>query len=237
MQGVAHGDWQIWAALEHCHCAEAVRAWPGRLDALLAPHDSPPPLHVQRRLCLARAALAADVISAGVVVLDKPAGRQDPGGRRLIEDRHVGAGRTVVYTGESAGAALRMDWVAVMVDGNVVEAGRPVQLKECPDSVFASMLRVEEARAEKERQLYPSAGDDDSSPGSDDEASGAPRLSLSSLQLGSAPATAAGEAAAAAAAVAAAAVGTPVAAASEMLWKGLKNLVRAPNRLRRSGTM
>ncbi len=243
MQGAAHGDWQLWAALEHCHCADAVRAWPGRLDALLAPHDSPPPPHVQRRLCLARAALAADVLAAGVVVLDRPAGRGDPGGRRLLEGRHVGAGRAVVYVGDTAGGALRMDWVAVLAGGRVLELGRPAQLRDRPESVFADMLREEEARADEERRLCACDGGDDSDGGSDDDvAATRPRHGLSSvqpgsLQLSSAPSAGAGEAAVAAAAVAAAAVGTPVAAAGEMLWKGLKNVVRASNRLRRSGTM
>jgi hypothetical protein len=236
------GDWQVWAALEQCHCGEAVRAWPGRLDARLAPGSSPPPLHVQQRLCLARAVLAAEVLGAGALVLDDPAGGAlDPGGRRLVEDRHVGAGRTVVLTGRSAAAAARMDWVVVMKAGRAVEAGRTGPLLECSGSVFARLVREEEVRAQDIRRLGPEPADGDS--GGDDSDDDRPRAaaSRSALQLGSAPAAAAGEAAVAAAAAAATAavgsLGTPVAAAGGLLWSGIKHVARASHRLRRSGTM
>jgi hypothetical protein len=228
----------VWAALEQCHCGEAVRAWPGRLDARLAPRDSPPPAHVQHRLCLARAVLAAEARGAAVLVLDDPAGGGlDPGGRRLVEDRHVGAGRTVVHTGRSAAGAARMDWVVVMKAGRAVESGRAEALLGCRGSAFARLVEEEEARAEADSRLGPEPADGDS--GGDDSDDGRPRAgpNLSALHLGSAPAAAAGEAAVAAAAAAVGSLGTPVAAAGGLLWSGIKHVARASHRLRRAGTM
>ena len=49
--------------------------------------------------------------------------------------------------------------MAVLDEGGVVELGRPAQLKERPESVFAAMLRREAAAVEQQRRRGPPPSD------------------------------------------------------------------------------
>ena len=89
-------------------------------------------------LALARAFLA----DPGLVVLDEASSRLDPATERAVErsvDRLL-AGRTGVLIAHRLSALDRVDKIAVVGGGRLVEYGRRADLAADPDSRFARLL-------------------------------------------------------------------------------------------------
>ncbi|MEU8352349.1 ABC transporter ATP-binding protein [Streptomyces sp. NPDC048845] len=93
-------------------------------------------------LALARAFLARP----GVVVLDEASSRLDPATERLVEDGvdRLLAGRTGILIAHRLSSLARVDKVAVVAGGRVVEFGSREELAADPGSRFAGMLRQAE---------------------------------------------------------------------------------------------
>ncbi|WP_327087782.1 ABC transporter ATP-binding protein/permease [Nonomuraea sp. NBC_01738] len=89
-------------------------------------------------LAFARAFLA----DPGLVVLDEPSSRLDPATERTIE-RSVGRlldGRTGVIIAHRLSSLARVDKIAVVGSGGIVEYGYRQALLDDPDSMFARMI-------------------------------------------------------------------------------------------------
>jgi len=91
-------------------------------------------------LALARAYLA----DPGLVVLDEASSRLDPATERRVSDsvEKLLAGRTAVLIAHRLSSLSKVDTIAVVVDGRIVEYGRRTDLLADPGSRFAAMLET-----------------------------------------------------------------------------------------------
>jgi ATP-binding cassette subfamily B protein len=89
-------------------------------------------------LAFARAFLA----DPGLVILDEASSRLDPATEILLEaavDRLL-AGRTAVVIAHRLSSLDRVDDIAVVDEGRIVEAGARIELLRRPDGRFATLL-------------------------------------------------------------------------------------------------
>jgi ABC-type multidrug transport system fused ATPase/permease subunit len=122
------------AALAEVGLAEWLAGVPGGLDGELGGVSA----GEAQLLAFARAFLA----DPGLVVLDEASSRLDPATERRIErgiDRLL-AGRTGVLIAHRLSSLAKVDKIAVIADGRVVEYGRREDLAADPDSAFARLL-------------------------------------------------------------------------------------------------
>jgi len=91
-------------------------------------------------LALARVLLA----DPGIVVLDEPSSRLDPATERRLEDvvARLLAGRTGIVVAHRLSSLSRVDRIAVLAGGRIVEEGRREDLAADPGSRFARLLAL-----------------------------------------------------------------------------------------------
>jgi ATP-binding cassette subfamily B protein len=117
---------------------------PDGLDSLLGPGGTGLSAGEAQLLALARAFLA----DPGLVVLDEPSSRLDPATEALIEEAigRLLRGRTAVVIAHRLSSLDRVDEIAVVEDGALVEYGPRAELVADPDSRFSGLLAM--ARSE-----------------------------------------------------------------------------------------
>ncbi|GII05420.1 ABC transporter ATP-binding protein [Planobispora takensis] len=140
LAGVGLGDWL--AALPRGLDTVLGGAVPADAPATGVPADAPAGVSAgeAQLLALARAFLA----DPGLVVLDEPSSRLDPATERRIERsvERLLTGRTAVLIAHRLSSLSRVDKIAVVGDGRILEYGRREDLAADPDSRFARMLRL-----------------------------------------------------------------------------------------------
>lgn len=111
---------------------------PGGLDTVLGAHGSGVSAGEAQLLAFARAFLT----DPGMVVLDEASSRLDPATELQIEEaiRKLLTNRTGVLIAHRLSSLARVDQVAVVDDGRVVEYGRRAELAQDPNSRFGRLL-------------------------------------------------------------------------------------------------
>lgn len=110
----------------------------GGLDTRIGPGGTGLSAGEAQLLAFARAFLA----EPGLVILDEASSRLDPATEILLEaavDRLL-AGRTAVVIAHRLSSLDRVDDIAVVDEGRIVEAGARIDLLRRPDSRFATLL-------------------------------------------------------------------------------------------------
>ena len=113
---------------------------PNGLDSELAPGGGGLSAGESQLLAFARAFLK----DPGLIVLDEASSRLDPATERLLEcavDRLL-RGRTAIVIAHRLRTVQRADRIAILEDGQLVEAGDRVALASVPDSRFGRLLRI-----------------------------------------------------------------------------------------------
>lgn len=128
-------DDQIWEALRKCHIEEKIRTMP---QGLSTPLDSHTTLSVGERqlLCFTRAMLKRSKI----VVLDEATSSVDDVTAERIHALTLTLPCTVLVVAHRLSAIVRLDRVAVMDRGKVIEWGNPAELMHDPNSHLARMI-------------------------------------------------------------------------------------------------
>jgi ATP-binding cassette subfamily B protein len=128
--------------LRHALHEVGLGAWlarlPDGLDTELGPHGGGVSAGEAQLIAFARAFLT----DPGVVVLDEASSRLDPATETIIEDAigNLLAGRTAVLIAHRLSSLRRVDQIAVIDEGRVVEYGRREELAADPGSRFAQLL-------------------------------------------------------------------------------------------------
>jgi ABC-type multidrug transport system fused ATPase/permease subunit len=132
------GDDQLRAVLADVGLGSWLDALPEGLDSVLGPQGSGVSAGEGQLLAFARAFLT----DAGVVVLDEASSRLDPATEAQIDsaiDRLL-ANRTGILIAHRLSSLARVDKIAVVDQGRVVEYGRRDELAADPDSRFSRLL-------------------------------------------------------------------------------------------------
>lgn len=132
-------DAQLIAALEAAELSEWFGGLPEGLDTELAAGGKGLSGGEAQLLAFARVLLK----DPGLVILDEPSSRLDPATEQRIE-RAVSrllAGRTAIIIAHRLGTVQRVDRIAVLEGGQLVESGDRIALKNNPASRFAELLR------------------------------------------------------------------------------------------------
>jgi ATP-binding cassette, subfamily B, bacterial len=132
------GDDQLRAVLADVGLGSWLDALPEGLDSVLGPQGSGVSAGEGQLLAFARAFLT----DAGVVVLDEASSRLDPATEAQIDsaiDRLL-ANRTGILIAHRLSSLARVDKIAVVDQGRVVEYGRRDELAANPDSRFSRLL-------------------------------------------------------------------------------------------------
>jgi ATP-binding cassette, subfamily B, bacterial len=132
------GDDRLRAVLAEVGMGGWLATLPEGLDTELGPHGGGVSAGEAQLLALARAFLA----DPGLVVLDEASSRLDPATELRIESAiaRLLAGRTAVLIAHRLSSLSRVDQIAVVEDGLVVEYGSREALAADPDSRFARLL-------------------------------------------------------------------------------------------------
>jgi len=137
-------DEQIGALLEELGLGGWLAARPSGLDTELGPDGSGLSAGEAQLLALGRVFLA----DPGLVILDEPSSRLDPGTELLIEaavDRLV-ADRTAVLVAHRLSSLRSVDEIGVVEGGRIIEHGARADLVANRDSHFARLLEVSKQR-------------------------------------------------------------------------------------------
>lgn len=128
------GDERLWQALEHAGLGEWAAGLPDGLDTELRGLSA----GQAQLLAFARAFLS----DPGLVVLDEASSRLDPATERRIEDgmSRLLRDRTGVIIAHRLSSLSRVDKIAVLDHGKIVEYGRRADLAADPDSRFGRLL-------------------------------------------------------------------------------------------------
>lgn len=131
-------DQSIRDALEHVGLAAWLERLPDGLDTALGPQGGGVSAGEGQLIAFGRAFLT----NPGLVVLDEASSRLDPATESVIEDAigNLLSGRTAVLIAHRLSSLRRVDKIAVVSDGRVVEYGRRTDLAADPDSHFAHLL-------------------------------------------------------------------------------------------------
>lgn len=94
-----------------------------------------------QRLSIARALLR----DAPVLLLDEPTAQLDAQNEALVQEAwtELVRGRTVLMAAHRLDTVRHADWLVVLEQGRIVEAGRPEELLERSGSVYARMVRAQ----------------------------------------------------------------------------------------------
>ena len=133
-------DARVWSALEAVGMAEVVRQLPQGLDTPLRASGGGVSAGEAQLLALARVFLD----DPALVVLDEPSSRLDPDTEARLSQAltRVLAGRTAVIIAHRLETVERVDAIAVMAHGVLVEFGSRAQLAADPDSHYGRLLRA-----------------------------------------------------------------------------------------------
>jgi ATP-binding cassette subfamily B protein len=131
-------DRSITVALEHVGLTTWLARLPNGLDTVLGPQGGGVSAGEGQLIAFARAFLT----DPGLVVLDEASSRLDPATESIIENAigNLLSGRTAVIIAHRLSSLRRVDKIAVVSNGRVVEYGRRADLAADPDSHFAQLL-------------------------------------------------------------------------------------------------
>ncbi|MBB6099393.1 ABC-type multidrug transport system fused ATPase/permease subunit [Deinobacterium chartae] len=132
-------DARLCAVLEEVGLGYWLRSLPDGLDTPLSAGGGSLSAGQAQLLAFARVLLR----DPGLVILDEPSSRLDPASEALLQraiDRLL-AGRTAIVIAHRLETVARVDRVAVMGDGTILEEGPRAALALDPHSRFARMLR------------------------------------------------------------------------------------------------
>ena len=134
--GVA-SDFDIFRVLEDVHMRDSIEALEGKLDCHLAEGGSNFSVGERQLICLARALLQGNKI----IVMDEATANVDYETDRLIQEtiRDKFKECTVLTIAHRVNTVVDYDRIIVLHQGRLVETGRPSELLERPDSVFAQL--------------------------------------------------------------------------------------------------
>jgi ATP-binding cassette subfamily B protein len=133
-------DERIAALLDELGLGPWLRALPEGLDTRLAPGGGDLSAGQAQLLAFARVFLK----DPGLVILDEASARLDPATERLLEraiDRLL-AGRTAVVIAHRPASVERVDRIAILEHGRLVEEGPRADLAADPSSRFGQLLQA-----------------------------------------------------------------------------------------------
>jgi ATP-binding cassette, subfamily B, bacterial len=132
-------DVQLIAALESAELGEWFHGLPEGLDTELAAGGKGLSGGEAQLLAFARVLLK----DPGLVILDEPSSRLDPATEQRIERAisRLLAGRTAIIIAHRLGTVQRVDTIAILEDGRLIEHGDRLALKQSPNSRFADLLK------------------------------------------------------------------------------------------------
>jgi ATP-binding cassette subfamily B protein len=131
-------DAKLTALLEQLGLGTWLAGLSDGLDTRIGPGGAGLSAGEAQLLAFARAFLA----DPGLVILDEASSRLDPATEILLEaavDRLL-AGRTAVVIAHRLSSLDRVDDIAIVDEGRIVEAGARIDLLRRPDSRFATLL-------------------------------------------------------------------------------------------------
>jgi ATP-binding cassette, subfamily B, bacterial len=133
-------DEQLLAALATVGMDDWVRALPDGLDTRLASGGTGLSAGQAQLLAFARALLR----DPGLIILDEASSRLDPATERRLELalNRLLEGRTAIIIAHRLGTLERVDYLMILDDGIVREAGPRADLVRDPNSRFSELLRV-----------------------------------------------------------------------------------------------
>jgi ABC-type multidrug transport system fused ATPase/permease subunit len=138
-------DVPLVTALQQVGLTEWLERLPDGLDTMLGPHGGGVSAGEAQLLAFARAFLA----DPGLVVLDEASSRLDPATELVIEEA-IGTlleQRTAILIAHRLSSLRRVDQIAVIDDGRVVEYGAREALANDPRSRFAQLLKAADAQS------------------------------------------------------------------------------------------
>ncbi|KAL7054621.1 hypothetical protein AAHC03_025968 [Spirometra sp. Aus1] len=142
------GDAELWRALEKAHLGDWVHSLPAGLDHHCGESGSALSAGQKQLVCLARVLLSCGG-RVRLLVLDEATSAMDPNTDRLVMSTllsDVFKDATILIIAHRLSTIMTADRVIVMSYGRVVESGRPEELLQDPNSLFAGMhAHAEEA--------------------------------------------------------------------------------------------
>nr|VZI16701.1 unnamed protein product [Spirometra erinaceieuropaei] len=142
------GDAELWRALEKAHLGDWVHSLPAGLDHHCGESGSALSAGQKQLVCLARVLLSCGG-RVRLLVLDEATSAMDPNTDRLVMSTllsDVFKDATILIIAHRLSTIMTADRVIVLSYGRVVESGRPEELLQDPNSLFAGMhAHAEEA--------------------------------------------------------------------------------------------
>ncbi|XP_046879251.1 LOW QUALITY PROTEIN: ATP-binding cassette sub-family C member 9-like [Hypomesus transpacificus] len=134
-------DDRLWEALEIAQLKNMVKALPGGLDAVVTEGGENFSVGQRQLFCLAR----AFVRKSSILIMDEATASIDMATENILQKvvMTAFADRTVVTIAHRVHTILTADLVIVMKRGNILESGRPEELLEQEDGMFASFVRAD----------------------------------------------------------------------------------------------
>ncbi|KAM9468251.1 ATP-binding cassette sub-family C member 9 isoform 1-T3 [Clarias gariepinus] len=134
-------DDRLWEALEIAQLKNMVKALPGGLDAVVTEGGENFSVGQRQLFCLAR----AFVRKSSILIMDEATASIDMATENILQKvvMTAFADRTVVTIAHRVHTILTADLVIVMKRGNILEYGKPEELMEQEDGIFASFVKAD----------------------------------------------------------------------------------------------